>query len=385
MSSSPDEERAAAPDDAAQDEAEADEAAEASEVDDELAGLDVAALLERAKELRTKRDLAGCLAAYEAAAARGSAEAEYSAALFYLSGAPGVVRQDLKEGAARLRAAAGAGDVKAKAYLGNLYELGIHYAADPEKADVWYRNAARSANVKFEDTAAMAELGCVRQCLALANAPAASEEERARWLRKAKAFGYQLKLRGERTERGERAPAVAAPVRDAAPAEQNAEAETEADGVEAAAEPAPRRAAAANVAARGRVSLKHGLAAFLYALVFVAAALGAAYLAMHGARALYAQNGVVPVFGERVDLVFPTVLGVLAVLPALLVYRASAVAKAIVGAGIAFGAGFAVWARHALVASRIEQGLGFAIAGFLGSLLVLGLLGGAKRLGGSRA
>ena len=92
------------------------------------------------------RDLTKCLACYREAAALGSAEAEYAVALFLLSG--GSVPQDLKEGAARLRSAADKGDLGAKVYLANLYELGVHYARDPEKADVWYRSAARGAGIQ---------------------------------------------------------------------------------------------------------------------------------------------------------------------------------------------------------------------------------------------
>jgi len=49
--------------------------------------------------------MAKCLDAYRAAAALGSAEAEYGVALFYMNGGT-VVPQDLKEGTMRLRSAA---------------------------------------------------------------------------------------------------------------------------------------------------------------------------------------------------------------------------------------------------------------------------------------
>src|SRR5258708_5675977 len=111
---------------------------------------DVKGLLTLAKAYRSGqapggRDMKRCYAAYQAAAELGSPDAEYAVALFCMSG--GIVAQDLKEGATRLRAAAEKGSVPAKVYLGNLYELGIHYKADPEKADVWYRNAARGARL----------------------------------------------------------------------------------------------------------------------------------------------------------------------------------------------------------------------------------------------
>src|SRR5437867_1067170 len=95
---------------------------------------DMVGLLALAKAYRAGtapggRDMKKCLEAYRAAADLGSAEAEYAVALFHLTG--GVVAQDLKEGATQLRAAAEKGSVAAKVYLGNLYELGIHYKADP--------------------------------------------------------------------------------------------------------------------------------------------------------------------------------------------------------------------------------------------------------------
>src|SRR5580692_2998402 len=137
---------------------------------------DADGLLELARAYRAgtggmPRDLPKCLACYREAAKLGSAEAEYSVALFYLSG--GVVAQDLKEGAARLRAAADGGYLPAKVYLANLYELGVHFAEDSTKADVWYRSAARAAEIKAdaqspEYAKAMADLGCARFCLALA-------------------------------------------------------------------------------------------------------------------------------------------------------------------------------------------------------------------------
>src|SRR5262249_16132544 len=106
----------------------------------------------------------------------------------------GVVTQDLKEGATRLRSAAEKGSVPAKVYLGNLYELGIHYKADREKADVWYRNSARDARVTAEADSdeynqALAELGCVRHGLALTEQGSLDEGEKERRLQRARAHG----------------------------------------------------------------------------------------------------------------------------------------------------------------------------------------------------
>src|SRR6185369_12101114 len=136
---------------------------------------DIEGLLTLAKAYRAGtapggRDLKRCLETYRAAAELGSPDAEFAVALFCMTG--GVVAQDWKEGTTRLRSAAEKGSVPAKVYLGNLYELGIHYKADPEKADVWYRNAGRTARVEAEPdtdeyTQALAELGGARHVLAL--------------------------------------------------------------------------------------------------------------------------------------------------------------------------------------------------------------------------
>src|SRR5262245_7243300 len=196
MSAPKEAERAAAEaDEEALDEA----AGDGLSIDALVARADVDGLLDLAKAYRTgtadvPRDLAKCFRCYDEAAKLGSAAAEYSAALFHLSG--GVVEKDLKLGATRLRTAADSGYTPAKVYLANLYELGIHYKADPEKADVWYRNAARSSEIQEEPgtpeyARAMGEIGCVRYCLEIANDPASTEEDRAHFLRKAKAFGYR--------------------------------------------------------------------------------------------------------------------------------------------------------------------------------------------------
>ena len=169
MSGSPDKDvaRADEPEEGARDEA---ASASAPDMAALVARADTDGLLDLARAYRAgtggaPRDLPKCLACYREAAKLGSAEAEYSVALFYLSG--GLVAQDLKEGAARLRVAADGGYLPAKVYLANLYELGVHFAEDPAKADVWYRSAARAAGVTADAQSpdyakAMADLGCAR-------------------------------------------------------------------------------------------------------------------------------------------------------------------------------------------------------------------------------
>src|SRR5260221_9863732 len=56
---------------------------------------DVDALLEAARAARTAKDLARCLACYEAAARLGSGDAHFAAALFHLGGQ--AVPQDFKK------------------------------------------------------------------------------------------------------------------------------------------------------------------------------------------------------------------------------------------------------------------------------------------------
>ncbi|WP_394842700.1 hypothetical protein LZC95_37210 [Pendulispora brunnea] len=201
-------------------------------IDEAASAGDVDALLALARAHRvgtndTPKDLARCMAAYRAAAALGSAEAEYALALFHLTG--GVVAQDLEKATGHLRKAADAGSVAAKVYVANLYELGIYYERDAEKADVFYRSAARAANVRDAATSEayeqrLAELGSVRHGLALLGR-ATSEAERTRLLRKMRAYGYQLHER--RQEKEAIAVKKAAPAPEPAP-EREPEPESEA-------------------------------------------------------------------------------------------------------------------------------------------------------------
>ena len=396
-------------------------AADAYDLDALRKRADVPGLLALAKAYRSGsapegRDLRKCLDAYRAAAALDSAEAEYAVALFLMNGGP-VVAQDLKEGAMRLRTAAERGSVPAKVYLGNLYELGVHYKADPEKADVWYRNAARAAQVQAEPLSdgwdrALADLGCARHVLALTRGPVTDEGESRRLLARARAHGMGLRVRDddERAE-GDRAtfvdalanadrilptatpPPVAVDVDARQRKETTPETKHAKDKVEAKAPPsgpttttAPAGSAAADKAARSRseerrATLSAALGSFGYALLFVVVGTSAGYAAALGARELIAHGHVLPVLGTRTHLVFPIVLGALGVLPAWLVYRFGAVLKALVMAAALGGVGWVAWGTGsgAFHGDRPVQALAFGLAGFLAGLLVLGLLGGAKR------
>jgi hypothetical protein len=357
----------------------------------------VAGLLELAKAYRSGaiaggRDMNKCFAAYRAAADLGSADAEYAVALFCMSG--GVVPQDLKEGTTRLRAAAEKGSVPAKVYLGNLYELGIHYKADPEKADVWYRNAARGARVEAEPGSeawvrALAELGCVRQVLALtggASAAALDETDKARLLQRARAHGHGLKMKDGLSEPATDRPTFldalqasdAPPTAGAAAMTPKATAAAATPAATPAAAPAKKPVASATEGP-GQTSL--ALAAFGYTLLFAVAALGAGYAATLGARELIAHGKLLPGIGARIDLVFPIVFAAIGVLPTWLVYRLGTVLKAVVVGGALGGVGWIAWGtgQAVLHSDRLVQSLAFGIAGFLAGIFVLGLLGGTKK------
>jgi hypothetical protein len=369
----------------------------AFDLDALVAAGDVPGLLALARACRAGtapggRDMKRCLAAYRAAAELGSADGEYAVALFLMAG--GIVPQDLKEGTSRLRAAAEKGSVPAKVYLGNLYELGIHYRADPEKADVWYRNAARSAGLTSasgtdEHARELAELGCVRYVLAVTASGALPEADRARLLQRARSLGHGLRIGGApaetaRTEDGAPAgdrPTFLAALDGAAAAGKPAAAPTAAAAA-ATPTPAPKPPAPAKVAKRTRPSsIAEGLAAFGYALLFAVAGVGAGFAAALGARELVAHGGQLPALGTRTHLVFPIVLAVVGVLPNALVYRLGALLRALVAAAALGGAGWIAWGtgEGAIHPQRGVQALAFALAGLLAALLVLGLLGGTKK------
>lgn len=356
---------------------------------DAVAEGDVDALLALAKTRRAAKDLKGCYEAYKSAADLGSMEAEYAVALFVMNGS--VVPQDLKEGTMRLRSAADKGSIPAKVYLGNLYELGIHYKADPEKADVWYRNAARAARIEEaagsdEHSKALADLGCVRYVLARVESGAVDEEEKARLLTRAKAHGYGLKVKdgapstegpGERPTMTDAL--LVAETRDrknTAPETKQARVKVEEATKQRSADTTPP---ATNKKSRASSNTRDGLAAFGYALLFAVAGVGAAYAATLGAKELALHGTKLPGLGTRTDLVFPIVLGVIGVLPAWLVYKLPAFAKGLVAAAVMGGVGWVAWGTGQVIhANRWLQAIAFGLAGFLAALLVLGILGGTK-------
>ncbi|MBX3230046.1 MAG: sel1 repeat family protein [Labilithrix sp.] len=358
---------------------------------------DVDGILDLAKAYRSGkapggRDLKKCYEAYKVAAELGSGDGDYAVALFHLTG--GVVSQDLKEGTTRLRAAAEKGSVPAKVYLGNLYELGIFYKADKEKADVWYRNAARGAHVESDPGSddykqELAELGCARYVLALTSGDLLDEADKARLLQRAKAHGYGLRIKddsgplsvtpGDRPtlqaalEGAEKLPDGLSEKIRVASVPPPAPAPAKDDAKKAAAEKKPKPA--------GPTQAQIALGAFGYALLFVLAGAGAGYAAVYGAEELIENGTKLPLVGTQTEYVFPIVCGVLGVLPAGVGYKLGAWLKALIMGAAMAGVGWVAWGtgKAALHASRPIQASAFALAGFLAALFVLGLLGGTKK------
>ncbi len=375
---------------------------------------DVDTLLDLARAYRAGdgvigRDLGKCLAAYRAAASLGSADAKHSVALFLLTGS--IVPQDLKAGAGELRAAADGGSTPAKVYLANLYEQGIHYKADAEKADVWYRSAARAAGVKAEPgtpefTRALAELGSVRHGLELVNDPATSAGDKGVLGKKMKAYGWQLRVRDDvmaptstpppasevatpdaaaekavdppKVERGDApAPSGEAPKPTAKAKPSEAPKKNRGDQEEAEEPPAKAK----RKAGATPFTPKLGAVAFLVAFLFVAIGWGAGVLLTSGARELLAHGQSLPVpIGEHLELILPIAAAALGVLPGILLYRAGTFARAVVVGALAAVAGYAAYTvpGGALLAGLELQATAFAVAGYLASALVLGLFGGSR-------
>jgi len=336
---------------------------------------DVAALLEEAKAARTNKDMRRCLACYEAAARLGSGDANYATALFYLTGQ--IVPLDVKKGATHLRAAAEAGVLQAKVYVGNLYELGVHYAADAEKADVWYRSASRQAAIEeepgtLEHAKRMADLGCVRFYLELSENESTTEEERAGWARKARTLGYQLRTKS--TPDADRMSEVPVPSLIHPPVEAPPQAKPEASPPQAKVKkekPKPKVTWLTPIA---------GVKAIAVQLLFLVAALATGFLGTEGAKILIADRGALPIIGTQPERMYGIALLLIGLVPGLLVYRARTMAAALGATFIAGGIGFWLHGspKGTLLDPRSLQVLVFVLAGYVGSLLILGILGGAK-------
>jgi hypothetical protein len=321
------------------------------------------------------RDAFKALECFEAASRLGSETAEYLVGVAYCDGKG--VRADLAEGAKRLRSAAQRGSLRAKVYVANLYEMGVHYQADREKADVWYRNVARAAGIEAaidsdEYDLRMAELGCVRSCLKLVADEALPAKDRAFYLKKAKTMGYHHRLASAKREP---TPAELVVKELTAPEPAKAEVAAPRETPKAAPEEEPDDEAPLLGA---QWTWGMGTLAFSAASFFVAASSAVGWLAMEGSRALSAADRPLPhLSGAHHVVLLATVLA-LGVLPAMAVYRARVVGiAAVVGAAAGVGAHY-LWDVSRVLGDRLAQGVGGGLAAFLIVLFLLGVLGGTR-------
>ena len=379
-------------------------AAEAS-IDALVARGDANALIELGASYRAGtapggKDAFAALECFEAASRLGSSEAEYLVGLAFFNGRG--IEVDRAEGAKRLRSAAQRGSVRAKVYVANLYELGVHYEADKDKADVWYRNVARAAEIDAapgtdEYEIALAELGCVRQCLTLVADDALPKKDRAFYLKKAKSMGYRHRLETARAARTPNPEAQAetqaetqAEIQTATSAEASIETEATAQPEGARGEeprpestPEDEDEPGASVPLGSRWTFGHGLAAFVVALFFAAAATATGWLAMEGSRALAELGRPIPLLGPSMSAeaslgLFATIVFALGVLPAMSTYRPRVVAIGTFVGGIAAAAGWFLFASLPLLWDATAQAAAFGLGGYLVLVLVLGVLGGTR-------
>jgi hypothetical protein len=336
-----------------------------------------------------ERDAFKALECFEAASRLGSAEAEYLLGVAYADGLG--IGADLAEGAKRLRSAAQRGSLRAKIYVANLYEMGVHYQADREKADVWYRNVARTAGIDAppdteEYDLALAETGCVRHCLRLVADEALPAKDRAFYLKKAKAMGYHHRLAMAKRESkvpAELATPASKPEPNAAPAATDAPASaSETAAAEPTEEPAKPVASTRHEPEEPELGAQWtwgaGLGAAVAAAFFLAASTAAGVLAMEGSRALAAAGRALPVVGAHHEAVFFAVLASLGVFPASVAYRGRVLAIALGVAGAAAAGGYYAFDAMPLVWDRLPQAVAAGLVGFWLVLSFLGVLAGTR-------
>ncbi len=356
---------------------------------------DIATLLRRAQALRTgdgvERDLEACLEHYRAAGELGSARGQFSEALFFLSGA--VVAADVSAGMSKLRKAAQAGSLRAKVYLGNAYELGMGRDSDPEKADVWYRSAARTVRIEAaiqEDeqafAVAMAELGSIRHARALLRDESIPNKQRFGYLKKAKALGYALHQRNQERKTREQED-IAREIEEAlAPGPEHSEAtEVEPSKSGSTADSKQRKTAEQEPASGPQIGpstprFAERAAAFIIALGIVGAGVGIGAFGTEAAKHLLAHGKTVPIFGLHCGYILPTALAT-SLLFVALVYEWSTILLAAVAGMVVGGAGWTVWKNPAgaLFQDRVHQAHMFGVVGVVVALLAIGLLGGTRR------
>ncbi|MEM9691844.1 MAG: tetratricopeptide repeat protein [Myxococcota bacterium] len=341
-------------------------------------GLIAMAKAYRAGSMGLKRDPRESFLCYEAAAEMGDLSAKHAVGVFYLMG--GLGESDEEQAAIHLRAAANAGFTLSKIYIANFYELGIHYAANAEKADVWYRSVARAAGVEHEEDTpeyvrAMAELGCVRYCLILRDAEDSDDDERRRFAKKARAYGYSP----ERIRRREAPIAVAAsstettaPVpSDDAPAPPSPEAQAQAE--------APANAEEALVKPTPRFAWGDAGAAIILSMVTMGVAVGLGWAITVIAPEVAAGGQPWPVIGDGHPLALPVLVATIGFLPNFLVYKLVTIIKAMVPTAALGGLGYYLWMEQLLQVKTLAVQVSlFAAGGLLLSLYAFALLGGVR-------
>jgi hypothetical protein len=335
---------------------------------------DVPGLLELASAYRrgtdeVAQDLGKCLQCYLAAARLESADGEYSAATFYISGTS--TEKDVPRGVSLLRGAASKGHLGAKIYLGNIYQIGIHYEPSAEKADVWYRSAARAAGIDDdpgspEYNRAMAAIGSVREFRLIADDESIPKEERLACFRRAKVLGFaefqterkaaEAQKQAEEQEVETKAPAPVEPAKD-----EKKKADDE-----------PKTSTPWTAGA--------GVWALLVALFFFAAATVAGFFAAEGVRVTIEAQGSLPVFGAYANLALPLALVVFGFLPTTLVYRPKPVLVGICVAAMLGGVGWylSMASIARLLPHPIDQTMAFAAAGYLVAIFPFGLRRGTR-------
>ena len=334
----------------------------------------------------------------------GSHEGAYATALFLLRG--GVVPQDEKEAVSRLRTAADAGNLPAKVYLANMYEAGVYFRADAEKADVWHRSIARSAGVTAAVGSAayiraMADQGVGRYAALLAREVPTAEGDAL--LKRAAAFGWRTPQRATPVvidpvpppvssraaptrSRPRRSPhlarrAASSPRRRGRRRNRRRTCASRMPMRGSRRGPRARRGTIADRSLRPSAQLSRrgidwggGILRFVFLAMFAAAGLAAAHMARQGAALLVTQGRPVPLVGTHLEWILPGVLGVLVLLPALALYRLPAVMKSLVLAALTGVGGVLAWGhgRATLTVDPPTQGIVFALAGFVVGLLVFG-------------
>jgi hypothetical protein len=361
-------------------------------IDELVAENNVEGLLElgsayRAGTAHVPRDLGKSVECFLRAADLGSDDAQYLAAMAHFNGSG--VPEDLAEGARRLRIAAQNGHLRAKVYLANMYELGIHHKTDAEKADVWYRAVARTAGIDSdpgspEFALEMAELGSARHALSLIADETLPVKDRHFYLRKAKAMGYgqflrqakavKERARAELLEKtAEEAKAQAAAPEPEPAVEPSSATHESATSTRPEPKKEPREAPAPLTWTWGA-----GLAAFLVSSFFLAASSVAGWLAMEGARAFAMAQNPLPFVGDNVGPVLWTVVFLFGILPSTIVYRPRVTLIGTLAALAAGAGGFFSHAVAPLISPPEFQATALALAIFVAVTFFLGVLGGTR-------